>query len=64
MNMSIISFLLTVEKINASNFKTKLMIKFLEAVDSFSMTVEKIDANSFKTKLAFKSFKTAEKQKT
>ncbi len=59
--MSIISFSLTVEKIDANSFKTKLMIKFLEAVDSFSMTVEKIDANSFKTKLAFKSFKTAEK---
>ena len=61
MNISVISFSLTVEKINASNSKTKLVTKFLKAVDSFSTTVKKIDANSFKTKLAFKSFEAAEK---
>lgn len=62
--MSVISFSLTVKKINASNFKTKFVTKFLEAVDSFSTIVEKINASSFKTKLASKFFKTAEKQKT
>jgi len=64
MNMFVTSFSLTVEKINASNFKTKLMTKFLEAVDSFSITVKKINASDFKTKLAFKFFEVAEKQKT
>ena len=62
--MFIISFSLTVEKINASNFKTKLVTKFLEVVNSFLMIVKKIDASSFKMKFAFKSFKAAEKQKT
>jgi len=64
MNMSVISFSLTVKKINASNFKTKLVTKFLEAVDSFSTTVKKIDVSSSKMKLASKSFEAAEKQKT
>ncbi len=61
MNMFIILFSLTVKKINASNFKTKLETKFLEAVDSFLMIIKKINASSFKMKFAFKSFKTAEK---
>jgi len=64
MNMSVISFSLTVKKINASNFKTKLVTKFLETVNSFLTIVKKIDASNFKMKFMSKSFKTAEKQKT
>ncbi len=63
MNMFIILLSLTVEKINASNFKIKLVTKFLKVVNSFLMIIEKIDVNSFKMKFAFKFFKAAEKQK-